>query len=408
MFKSKYTALTSGLLLAVLSHPVYAEFKDDQLKIVLKNAYIERDFDNPDVKDTGSWSQGISAFYTSGYTDTPLQVGLDLSAQYALRLSKDKGVADTVLPFDKEKQEQERHFLKHGGTLKAKYNDSELRVGELWLHLPVTAVDSSRQLLASYLGLQFNQKVNDELKLELGRVEKFSSRYEEDFSDLSLTLNGETHKSDGLYYLNLKYKPTQDIDLEYYYGYLENIFNKHYLSLNYQNYFDEFKTSSSLRYFYTTETSDSYFDNIDNHNIGLIQRLEYQNHKFSVGYQQISGDNAYPILDGFIPALFFINWNVTGFFKEDEKSWHFIYGYNLKDYVPGLGMAMKYSYGYNINRGDGLETNSENELNLALNYNFQQPALKDFSISYLFADYNVKYGNDFKENRLFLNYVKKF
>lgn len=184
MFKLKYTALTSGLLLAVLSHPVYAEFKDDQLKIVLKNAYIERDFDNPDVKDTGSWSQGISAFYTSGYTDTPLQVGLDLSAQYALRLSKDKGVADTVLPFDKEKQEQERHFLKYGGTLKAKYNDSELRVGELWLHLPVTAVDSSRQLLASYLGLQFNQKVNDELKLELGRVEKFSSRYEEDFSDL--------------------------------------------------------------------------------------------------------------------------------------------------------------------------------------------------------------------------------
>lgn len=214
MFKLKYTAITSGLLLAALSNPIYAAFQDDQLKLVLKNAYIERNFDNPDVKDTGSWSQGISAFYTSGYTDTPVQIGLDLSAQYALRLSEDKGVADTVLPFDQAEQEQERHFLKYGGTAKARYNDTELRIGELWLHLPVTAVDSSRQLQASYLGLRFNQKVNDQFKLELGRVEKFSSRYEEDFSDLSLTLNGETHKSDGLYYADFKYQPTQEVDLE--------------------------------------------------------------------------------------------------------------------------------------------------------------------------------------------------
>lgn len=408
MSKFKYTAIVSGFILTTLSSSLHASFDDDQLKVVFKNAYIDRDFDNTDLKDTGSWSQGISAFYTSGYTDTPLQVGLDLSAQYALRLSEDKGVADTVLPFDTDEQEQERHFLKYGGTLKAKYNDSELRVGELWSNLPVTAIDGSRQLIASYQGLQFNHKVNDGLKFELGRIEKFSSRFDEDFSDLSLTLNGQTNTSSGLNYIDVRYKATDNIDLEYYYGQLTDIFNQHYISVDYTKKFDQISSNTALKYFNTTETSDSKFQNIDNHNIGLIQRLEYQNHKFAVGYQQISGDDPYPILDDFIPALYFINWNVTGFFKKDEKSWHFIYGYNFKNYLPGLTAVTKYSHGYDIDRGDGLDKNSENELNLALSYNFQTPLLKDISISYLLADYNVEYGNDFTENRLFLNYVKKF
>ena len=37
-----------------------------------------------------------------------------------------------------------------------------------------------------------------------------------------------------------------------------------------------------------------------------------------------------------LPETYFINWNATGFFKEDEKSYHVMYGYDFKDYVPYL------------------------------------------------------------------------
>ncbi|WP_049065416.1 OprD family outer membrane porin, partial [Acinetobacter seifertii] len=106
-------------------------------------------------KDTGSWSQAASLFYKSKMHDTPLQIadkpitiGADASVQYAVRLSSDKHVADTVLPFNKETQSQASDFLKYGATLKLGYDKTLLSVGELWLDLPVTAVDASRQLLA--------------------------------------------------------------------------------------------------------------------------------------------------------------------------------------------------------------------------------------------------------------------
>ncbi|MDO3658890.1 OprD family outer membrane porin [Acinetobacter genomosp. 15BJ] len=93
----------------------------EEWKLTLKNAYINRDYDNPNLKDTGSWSQAASLFYKSNMQDTPLQIadkpvtiGADASVQYAVRLSKDKHVADTVLPFDTQTQSQVSDFLKYG------------------------------------------------------------------------------------------------------------------------------------------------------------------------------------------------------------------------------------------------------------------------------------------------------
>ncbi len=138
---------------------------EDEWKFTLKNAYINRDFDNDALKDTGSWSQAASLFYKSKMHDTPLiiadkpiTIGADASVQYAVRLSSDKHVADTVLPFNKETQSQASDFLKYGATLKLGYDKTLLSVGELWLDLPVTAVDASRQLLASYWGTNLSRK----------------------------------------------------------------------------------------------------------------------------------------------------------------------------------------------------------------------------------------------------------
>ncbi|HDU7926899.1 TPA: outer membrane porin, OprD family, partial [Acinetobacter baumannii] len=42
---------------------------EDEWKFTLKNAYINRDFDNDALKDTGSWSQAASLFYKSKMHD---------------------------------------------------------------------------------------------------------------------------------------------------------------------------------------------------------------------------------------------------------------------------------------------------------------------------------------------------
>ncbi|WP_228136122.1 hypothetical protein, partial [Acinetobacter brisouii] len=39
---------------------------------------------------------------------------------------------------------------------------------------------------------------------------------------------------------------------------------------------------------------------------------------------------------------------------------------------------------------------------------FQQPYLKGLSLQYIRIDYGIKTGNDFGEDRFFINYCKKF
>lgn len=408
-FKKSRKVLSVVLPLALFGGSItQTAFAEDNWKLYLKNAYIDRDFDNKDIKDNGSWSQGISLFYTSDYQHTPIkdvEIGLDASLQYAVRLSNDKHVADTIFPFDKQTQEQAKDFYKYGGTLKLKYKDTVVRVGELWLDLPVTSVDTSRQLLTSYLGASVNSKINDKLTLEAGRVTKISPRNEEGFQKFSFTSKGVSHQSDGLTYFDARYQVNENLKAEYYFGNLENIYNKNYLGLDHNLKLSEKVVLNSRFKYFNAQDTGSDLD-IDSQNIGLLETVKYGNHKLGLGYQQIIGD-AYPLPDGFLPELYFINWNTTGFFKAHEKSYHLVYSFDFKDYAPGLNTTFKYVYGTDFKTADG-KKNHESELNFIGNYSFQQPTLKGLGFQYIFIKYDAKHGNDFNENRVFLTYTKKF
>ncbi|WP_406935478.1 OprD family outer membrane porin [Acinetobacter vivianii] len=418
MYTLKRHTLTFGLctLISGVSPTLWAfdpnQPIQDEWKFTLKNALINRDYQNPEVKDFGSWSQGASLFYTSNLRDTPLhildqpiRIGADTSVQYAVRLSADKHVSDTVLPFDRQTQSQASDYLKYGATLKLAYDKTLLSVGELWLDLPVTTSDASRQLITSYWGTNLKSQLSDQLYAEIGRVEKVSPRNEEDFRRFSFTSNGRTEYSDGLNYLDLRYQFTPSLKGEYYFGNLEDLYNKHYVGLEHIWKQPSFSLNSKLKYF--NAKNDGNHFKIDAQNLGVLEMLKVNNQSFGVGYQQIIGESAYPLPDGFLPELYFINWNTTGFFKKDEKSYHVMYGYDFKDYVPGLNALVKYVYGHDFKTANG-EKNHETESNVILNYAFQQPSLKGFALQYLRIDYDVKHGNDFSENRFFVNYTKRF
>ncbi len=411
LFKKPLASLT----LAILAIGAYqSAAAEDNFKLVLKNAFIERNYDNDSIKDPGSWSQGISGFYTSDYVptvltvaDKPIEIGMDASLQYALRLSGDRHVDDTILPFDTVSKTQDRNFLKYGGTLKLKYDKTEFKIGELWLDLPITSTDASRQLLSSYWGGQVKSQVTDKFKVEFGRVERVSPRYEEKFHEFSYTVNGKKYFTDGLNYVDLKYDITPNLKAEYYYGDLEDLYDKHYLGLEYWWKGQNFKSQTRLKYFRSQDSGSSQAGEVDNHNLGLLEKVFVGNHTVALGYQQLFGDTGYPLPDGFLPELYFINWNTTGFFKKDEKSVHFLYGYDFKNYVPGLNALVKYVHGFDFKDGQGRD-NRESETNFILGYDFQNPKLKGLSFQWLYINYDIKNGNSFQENRVLTTYTKKF
>jgi len=73
---------------------------DSHLKVDMKNLYLNRDFTTSDAVQSkvGNWSQGFDLQFTSGYTNTPIQFGMDVDAQYAIRL--DSHGDDGSLPMD--------------------------------------------------------------------------------------------------------------------------------------------------------------------------------------------------------------------------------------------------------------------------------------------------------------------
>lgn len=398
---------TLSTLSFMLSAELHAQESKDHWLLTFRNAYIDRNYEA--LPDAGSWSQAASLFYTSDLYDTPLQladqpiqIGVDASVQYAVRLSGDKHVDDVSLPFKNGSQASDQ--LKYGGTLKVAYDKTMLRVGELWLDTPITAVDKSRQLWTSYWGANLSSHVTDKLKVELGRVTKVSARNGEDFEKFSM--NRGANQSSGLNYLDLRYQLTPSIKGEYYFGQMEDLYQTHYVGLEHLWKPENFTLQSKLKYF--TSKEDGSQIKVDSQNFGIIETLSVQKHRFSLGYQQFFGDTAYPLMDGFLPETYMVNWNVTPFVKKDEKSYHAIYQYDFNDYVAGLSTILKYSYGHGFKDTKG-RNNKETEAIVILNYAFQQPYLKGVSVQAVNINYDNKHGNnDFTENRIFVNYQKAF
>ena len=161
-----------GLMGAVLA-PITAQadlVDDSHLKVDMRNFYLHRDFTNSDAPSpkVGSWSQGFDLQFASGYTDTPLQFGVDVNAQYAIRL--DSHGDDGTLPMDSSSGRTADDYSRAGATLKMKYSKTELRVGDMRPELPVAWHDPSRQLDTIYQGAVLESKEISGLTLTLSLI----------------------------------------------------------------------------------------------------------------------------------------------------------------------------------------------------------------------------------------------
>ena len=395
----------------------HADFiQDSQASINLRNFYMERTFSDVPNKDIGSWSQAVSGRFESGYTDTPLQVGLDASVQYALRLSDHNAERpDTILPYDSAKGEQERDYLKAGATLKLKYKDSELKIGELYPRLPVAYIDDSRQLVTTYAGALFETKAIKDLKLSVGRITRINSREDDEFRKLSLFVGGgPRYESDGLNFVGLDYNFTPQVFGSYWFGQLEDIYQQHYANAAYSTKMGETKVKLDARYFNNKEDGDAFYGKIDSQSYGFQTVIQNGGNTLVAGIQQNKGDSIFPTFAGYAPQPFLQTWSTLAFVKPEEFTWHLLYSHDFKEQgVPGLKMTLRYLNGSNIYR-PGLKDNKESEANFVLGYQVPEGRFKNLGFEWRHIRAESKYGAgytpgaDFVENRLITTYNYKF
>ncbi|MGX1021976.1 hypothetical protein AB7M33_004652 [Pseudomonas sp. Y3 TE3536] len=401
-------------LASVFAVPGHADvLKDSHLTLGLRNFYYDRDFKQTDAPKSrvGSWSQDFDAQFKSGYSEGPVQFGLDAYGQYAFRLDGGGGRGpDTVLPYDDSKGRPVQDYGRASLAAKMKFSNTQVRVGEHRPMLPVAYYDDSRQLITTYEGATVESKEWAKLTLNAGRFWKTATRESSDREDIYLFGDTPAQSSDGLNFAGARYDFTPAFNTTYYFAQLEDIYQQHYAAAAYTWAMGGgYTLKSDIRYYNTQDEGAKRSGDLDNRSIGFMTALNKGGHTFTAAYQRMSGDDAFPLLNGYAPQPFLVNWSTIAFYKAQERSWQARYDYNFAAMgLPGLKLMTRYLRGTQIDRGPGLSDNVESETNVVMSYVIQSGPLSGLAFEGRNIKVKTRYGADFDENRLITSYTWTF
>ena len=394
-----------------------ADFIDDSnVQLKFKNFYLDRQIKDNPAGNFGSWSQAVTLDAKSGYHDLGvIQVGADLLVQHAVKLNGRDKNADWVLPHDGK--ESKDHFGTVGATLKVKFSETELKVGDLLPMSPVVFFDPSRQLLTTYSGAWLESKELKDTKLTLAYIDGINNRYDNQFRDLTKFNppqfdNGA--EADGMWIAGIDHQLTKELGASYWYADVQDIYQQHYLGVSYKiGLGEKTKLDSHVRYFNNSESGDKLYGEIDNQALSVAAKINHGAHTVGVGYQQMFGDSAFPTLGGWVPQPYLANWGVATFTAPEEKSWHVSYGYDFSEVgLKGLNATAIYFKGYD-QQGTGVyqsQNFNTDEVNAIVNYTVPEGKLKGLGVQGMYID--VNFANpakpDLQEYRVATTYTYKF
>ncbi|MCJ8206137.1 OprD family porin [Pseudomonas sp. RGM2987] len=392
--------------------------EDSSLKVLLRNAYINRDYKDGN-NDKAEWGQGAIGTFSSGFTQGTVGVGVDAFGLYALRLDGGKGRSGAQgIDFFKQGDSGNAadDLSKFGAAVKFRVSNTVLAYGDQMPALPVLSYDNSRLLPESYTGTLITSKEIKGLELNAGRFTAESRK------------SAEGRDSGGLKSINVlggSYQFTEQFKASLYASDVEDVLKKQYVNANYV--FPLAKDQSLTLDFngYRTKLDNSYVreNNVtgdDNKIWSLAATFATGPHSFTLAHQRSTGDSNLGYAYGGYQrgqnrvgdggnTIYLANSYWSDFNAEDERSWQLGYGLDFTTFgVPGLSYNVAYVRGDNITTSTS-EGGTEREIFNQFKYVVQSGPAKDLAVrlrssvlrvSQKSSEYNVS-GN---ELRVFVDY----
>ncbi|WP_095146953.1 MULTISPECIES: OprD family porin [unclassified Pseudomonas] len=406
------TALASAAAVAGFS-PVSqaAFFEDSSATLETRNMYFNRDFrsgTSAQQSKRDEWAQGFMLNLESGYTDGAVGFGVDALGMLGIKLDSSPDRTGTgLLPVHDDGRAADE-YSKLGLTGKMKISATELKIGSLIPELPILKANDGRILPQTFEGGMLSSKEFKRLTFTGGRLEKAKDRDSTDFEDIALnnknsrfagTVPG-THFDFG----GVDYKLTDKITGSYHFAQLGEVYNQHFLGLVASQAFGPGTFGTDLRLAISDDSGQARGGEIDNNSLNGLVSYALSGHKISAGYQYMSGDSAFPYVDGSDPYL--VNFvQINDFAGAEERSWQARYDYDFASLgVPGLSFMSRYISGDNIKLNNG-DTGQEWERNTEIKYVVQSGALKDVAVRLRNATYRSNYSaRDADEVRVLVSY----
>lgn len=407
--------------------------EDSTAKLDLRNFYYDLNTKNTanNNGEANEWGQGFIFNYQSGFTEGTVGVGVDVIGLYGLRL--DSGGRNTkvgrdrtpgaLFPLESDGSAVD-DYSKAGATAKLRLSKTELRLGTLQPKLPVVNFNDGRLLPQLFEGGQITSSEIDGLTLTAGQLEYTKTRSSTD--DIGLRIGGAAASADTnkFYYAGGDYKITKDLTAQYYYGNLDDFYKQHFVGLVHNLALPAGSLKTDLRYFdsgsdgkngnaagraegYVSTGKPGFDGEVDNRTWSALFTYSLEGHSLSAGYQQVSGDSAFPFLnqgDG-STAYLITDRQIGKFLSAGERTWLAEYGYDFgKVGVPGLKALVTYLSGSNID-GGAQGDRKEWERDFRLDYSVQEGSLKGLGFSWRNASLRGNTSaNDADENRLIVSY----
>ncbi|WP_339732492.1 OprD family porin [uncultured Pseudomonas sp.] len=437
---NKSTLALAFTLAALANQATAAGFiEDSKATLGLRNFYFDRDDKNTanSNNEASEWGQGFIFNYQSGYTEGTVGFGLDAIGLVGIKLDSG-GDSSTprsrapgaLFPLESDGSAVD-NYGKAGVTAKARLSKTELRIGTLQPKLPVINFNDGRLLPQTFEGAQVTSAEIDGLTLTAGQLESTKTRSSTD--DIALRIGGaasfqgKAADSNEFIYAGGDYKITKDLTAQYYYGNLEDFYKQHFLGLTHNLALPVGALKTDLRYFNSgsdgkngslagrTEgykssgfwrAGDSKNGEVDNNTWSALFTYSLSGHALSAGYQQVSGNSAFPFIsqgDG-ATAYLITDRQIGKFASAGERTWLAEYGYDFASAgIPGLKATVTYLSGSNIDAADS--DRKEWERDFRVDYTLQEGTLKGLGLSWRNATFR---GNtsaaDQDENRLIVSY----
>ncbi|BCA29152.1 OprD family porin [Metapseudomonas otitidis] len=399
----------AGLLLCTLPLACQADdatrtgfVEGSSLQLINRNFYFNRDFrSRNDGLFNGraqsyreEWAHGVQAFYSSGFTEGTLGVGLDAHALMGFKLDSGGGTSGTnLLPLD-SRNHAENHYSTAGGALKLRAFDTELKVGDLFPITPVFQRGDGRLLPQSFRGVSVENHSLDDLTLMAGHLHaarnKASSNHD---GEMSTEYGATPYRSAS--YFGGDYRFTDGTLLSLYRARFEDVWDQTYLSLGKRIELAEHRSLAlGANLYRTRDQGSARAGRIDTDSWSAYARLTLGAHGFMLAYQRIDGDQPFDYLgDG--DSIYLANSVLySDFNSPNERSWQVRYDLDLAPYgVPGLSLMTRYlrgsgidnsrvdpkgAYAYYARLGDG---GRHWERDIEVKYVVQGGPAKDLSIA---------------------------
>lgn len=429
-------ALGVGAALA-LPQLAFADFiEDSKATLKLRNFYINQDTRNQAGARAEEWGQAFVIDYRSGFTEGPVGFGVDLLAQYALRLDaggrEGKAGIDrspgSAFPLESNGRSS-RDFSRLGVTAKMRFSETLVQYGTLSPKLPVISPSDGRLLPQTFHGGQITSKEFKKLTLIAGKIEHSSERNSSNQDSLSISGAGgpdEGRGSNEFYYGGADYKVKDNLLLQYYYGNLRNFYKQHFAGLVHTWKLPVGSLKTDLRYFdsdadgkndSSSGRSDGYVSSgywdagsssrgkVDNRLWSALFTYSLHGHDIKLGYQKVTGNSDFPHINqgnGRSPYII-TNTQIGKFASAGEETWMAGYGYDFAGVgIPGLKASVTYWSGDDIDAAGS--DNKEWERDVRVDYVVQDGLLKGVGFTWRNAMLRGNDTRDRDENRLIVNY----